>query len=70
MPTPLAFGFRKETGTWKFDLTSIFEISNEAIRMLIDGSGESDNVFIFSMLELAGDRRPDAAIWQPFSSRR
>jgi ABC-type transport system substrate-binding protein len=69
MPTPLAFGFRKETGTWKFDLTSIFEISNEAIRMLIDGSGESDNVFIFSMLELAGDRRPDAAIWEPFSSR-
>lgn len=47
---PLYFHFYKETGEWKLDLTSLFPISNQAFRKMVEDSGENENEYLFKFL--------------------
>ncbi len=62
---PIFFHFYKEAGTWKFDLTSIFSLSNFAIEDMIKSSGMSENEYLFYLLKLVTGRAPNSEIWQP-----
>lgn len=62
---PVEFVFHKESGTWKIDLTSIFEISGAALQKMADDSGQSANDYLFSMIEMSAGSKPGPQIWRP-----
>jgi hypothetical protein len=62
--SPFYFHFYKEEGGWKLDLTSIFPISNMALKQVAKQSGENENEFFFNLLERLTGRRPGSEIWQ------
>jgi hypothetical protein len=55
---PFNFDFYKEDNAWKVDLTSIFSTTNIAFRKLVEESGQTENEFLFSILERLTGRRP------------
>lgn len=61
----LYFQFHKETNSWKLDLTSIFPMSNAAIKKVADESGLSEDEFILSLIEYSSNKKPNANIWNP-----
>ncbi len=61
---PYYFHFYKEDGLWKIDLTSLFPISTMAFKKMADDSGESQNDYLFSLLEIMTGKKLDADIWQ------
>ena len=63
--TSIHFLFYKEDGQWKFDLTSMFSITNMAIKKMIQDSGENENDFWLSVLEMLTGSKPKKEIWQP-----
>ena len=63
--TPYFFNFHKEEGEWKLDITSLFSITTMAFTKMAENSGESQNDFLFSMLELSTGKKPDNNIWKP-----
>lgn len=63
--TPLDLHFYKEDSRWKIDLTFLFKISTIALKNMIEESGQSENEFFFSLLEIATGKKPNAQIWQP-----
>ena len=63
--TPYDFHFYKEDGQWKIDLTSIFPLTNVLFTQLVEESGETENDFLFFLLEMATGNKPGAEIWQP-----
>jgi hypothetical protein len=62
--TPLDFHFYKEEGHWKIDLTSIFAVSTMAFQKMAAESGQSENEYLFSLLEVLSGRKPGPEIWQ------
>jgi len=62
--TPYYFHFYKESNEWKLDLTSLFPLSNTALKQMVNQSGENENEFIFSLLEMITGTRPGTEIWQ------
>jgi hypothetical protein len=62
---PFNFDFYKEDNAWKVDLTSIFSTTNIAFRKLVEESGQTENEFLFSILERLTGRRPGDEIWIP-----
>lgn len=62
--TPLAFHFYKEEGKWKMDLTSIFPITNQAFKKMVEESGEPENEYLFGLLEMLTGKKPGPEIWQ------
>jgi hypothetical protein len=62
---PFNFDFYKEDNAWKVDLTSIFPTTNIAFRKLVEESGQTENEFLFSILERLTGRRPGDEIWIP-----
>ena len=65
--TPLYFHFYKEARVWKIDLTSLFPISTVAFKKMADDSGQSQNEYLFSLLESVTGRKPGSDIWKPSS---
>lgn len=63
--TPFFFHFYKENSEWKIDLTSLFPISNTALKKMVETYGTNETSYILSMLEMATGREPDSKIWQP-----
>ena len=54
------FVFNKEDGAWKVDLTSIFPITDGALKKVVANSGLSEDEFIFKALEMvSGDAVAD-----------
>lgn len=65
--TPFFFHFYKEEGEWKIDLTSLFPASTMAFKKMADDSGETQNDYLFSLLEMITGKRPGAEIWKPIN---
>ena len=63
--TPLYFHFYKEQNTWRLDITSLFQASNGAFKAMIEESGESENDYLFTILEALTGKRPNSTIWNP-----
>lgn len=61
---PISFGFQKENGTWKIDLTSIFPTSEEALKNVQESSGKGENEFIIWILEMTMNAEIGNEIWQ------
>ena len=62
---PFFFHFYEEGDSWKVDLTSIFPVSIIALKKFAEDSGQSENDFIFSLLETITGKKPGAEIWSP-----
>lgn len=62
--TPFKFLFNKEDGVWKIDLTSFFQVSNKQIQKLADESGKSTNDYLFGLLEMLTNKKPESTIWE------
>ena len=62
---PFNFNFYKEDNAWKVDLTSIFPTTNMVFRKLVEESGQTENDFLFSILETLTGKRPGDDIWIP-----
>jgi len=62
---PLYFHFYKEEQLWKIDLTSLFPISTTAFKKMADDSGQNENEYLFSLLEMITGNKPNSQIWQP-----
>ena len=62
---PFNFSFYKEDNGWKVDLTSVFPTTNMVFRKLVDESGQTENDFLFSILETLTGKRPGDEIWIP-----
>jgi hypothetical protein len=65
--TPFFFHFYNEEGLWKIDLTSLFPVSTMAFKKMADESGENQNEYLFSLLEMITGRKPGAEIWKPIN---
>lgn len=63
--TPFYFHFYKEEGKWKIDLTSLFSVSTMAFKKMADDSGQNQNEYLFSLLEIISGRKPGIEIWKP-----
>lgn len=61
--TPFFFHFYKEENVWKIDLTSILTIARLPLQKVLEESGESENEFIFTILEMSTGNKPTSAIW-------
>jgi len=63
--TPFYFHFYKEDEQWKIDLTSIFPVSAMVFKKMVDESGQDQNEYIFSLLEVITGKKPGSEIWKP-----
>ena len=61
---PFYFHFYKEDGQWKIDLTSIFSVSTMAFKKMVDDSGQNENEYLFSLLEMLTGKKPRQEIWE------
>ena len=57
----------EEEGQWKIDLTSLFPVSTMAFKKMADESGENQNDYLFSLLEMITGKKPGTEIWQPIN---
>jgi len=64
---PYFFEFNKENNQWKFDLTALFDITNQGLASVIEQTGITENEFLMEALsaiavegEVVGDK-----LWQP-----
>lgn len=64
-PTGSSFEFHKENGSWKIDITSIFEDSAIALDQMLQNNGMDENQYIFMMLEMITGQPASADIWHP-----
>ncbi len=61
---PFYFNFYKEEGHWKINLTSLYSMSTMAFKKMVDDSGQTENEFLFTLLELMNGKKPGAEIWE------
>ncbi len=62
---PTRFGFRKEGGAWRFDLTSIFAAAESAFTAFHQQSGQDEDAFVLGLVEQLSGRKPTADVWNP-----
>ena len=60
---PLYFHFYKEEEKWKIDLTSLFQVSTTAFKKMVDDSGQTENEYLFAILEMLTGKKPGQEIW-------
>jgi hypothetical protein len=64
---PFDFHFYKEDGQWKIDLTSLFPVSTMAFKKMAEESGQNENVYLFSLLEMITGKKPGNETWKPIN---
>jgi len=64
-PMPMFLEFNKEDQAWKFDLTSIFEMSRLPLAAMIESEGLDENDFIITILDMATEDQITNAVWHP-----
>ena len=64
---PFYFHFYNEDGQWKIDLTSLFPVSTMAFKKMADDSGQNQNEYLFSLLEMITGKKPGTEIWKPIT---
>lgn len=62
------FHFYKEEEQWKIDLTSLFPASIIAFEKIANDSGENQNDYLFTLLEIITGKKPGIEIWRPIQS--
>jgi hypothetical protein len=62
---PFYFHFYKEDDQWKIDITSIFSVATATFENIIQESGQEENEFIFSLLEMVSGKKPGPEVWEP-----
>jgi len=62
--TPFYLHFYKEEGQWKIDLTSLFSVGTMAFKKMVEDSGQSENEYLFSLLEMLTGKKPGQEIWE------
>jgi hypothetical protein len=62
--TPFYFHFYKEEGQWKIDLTSLFSVSTITFKKMVEDSGQNENEYLFSILEMLTGNKPGQEIWE------
>jgi hypothetical protein len=67
--TPLAFEFNKENSAWKLDLTALFPAGEAAFRQMVKQSGEPENAYLLSLIELTSGKEPGSEVWVPAKQR-
>ena len=65
--TPIYLHFYKEEGEWKIDLTSGFIFSTMAFKKMADESGQPQNEYLFSLMEMITGNKPGHKIWEPIN---
>lgn len=63
--SPIFFLFSQENGEWKIDLTSVFDVSNEGMKQMIDATGYAENDYVIMVLQMATGAELSSSIWQP-----
>jgi len=63
-PTPFQWTFRKEDGKWKFDPYAATFIEF-ALEKVVKQSGQSENEYLITLVELITEEKVDESIWQP-----
>lgn len=61
------WSFRREDGTWKLDLTALFELSGVGFEQAADQAGMTVEELIFRSLEIATGREVSPDIWEPLA---
>ena len=61
----LVWGFNKEEGAWKIDLTSIMPIANLGFEKIISESGMDENDVLFSVIGSVSEDPITEEIWEP-----
>jgi hypothetical protein len=61
---PFDFHFYKEEGQWKIDLTALFSVSTMAFQKMVEESGQEENEYLFSLLEIITRKKPGPEIWK------
>jgi hypothetical protein len=61
---PTSYDFHREQGQWKLDLTAVIASANFAFKQAARESGQSENQFLFTLLESATGRSVTKAIWR------
>jgi len=64
---PFYLHFYKEDEQWKIDLTSLFTVSEMALKKMIEETGQNENEFIFSLLKMITGKKTDHEIWKPMN---
>jgi hypothetical protein len=55
--------FYLEAGQWKINLTSGFSVSILSLKKMIENSGQNENEYLFSLLEMITGKKPGQEIW-------
>lgn len=63
--TPIVWGFRREDGRWKIDLTSVLPLAASTMAIVADRSGLTEDEFLLEVLERRTGRPATEAIWSP-----
>lgn len=63
-PTPAKFGFQREDGNWRIDLTSLFDLSRQAFGQMASGTGDG-NAMLMKLLEENTGMAVPASVWHP-----
>lgn len=67
-PTSTNFHFYKENDQWKLNLTAAFPLAIATFQKAIQASGQSENAYIFLLLEQLNGTKPSNTLWQPIQS--
>ena len=62
---PFGFHFYREGGTWRMDLTSIFEFASAGFQHMVDESGKSTNAYIMELLATMYGTTVPMTLWMP-----
>lgn len=62
-PSNHYLNFHKEEGVWKFDITSLFKISETSFKKVQIKSGKSENEFLFAIIKLLTGYSPGNEVW-------
>ena len=64
-PTEIYYHFYKESEKWKIDLTSIFNVAEQAIKAQLKQSGLEESTFIELLLSMVADKPLKEDLWHP-----
>lgn len=59
------FQFRKEDGTWKFDLIQVIRDTDQTLKAAAKQRGVTEEEFMFSLIETVSGRKVGDSIWNP-----
>lgn len=62
---PNRFQFRREYGSWRFDLLPLLRDGNTAMKYAAQQAGMDEDEFLFLLLESVTGERVDDSIWTP-----